>query len=239
MPRFFVDGVSGDTAAVTGEDARHISKVLRMREGDELTLCDTHGMDYLCEIIGLGGTVSLRVLKRAPTKSEPTVKATVFQALPKSDKMDVIVQKCVELGAFSVVPVLTERCVSRPDAKSLDAKTERWNKIALEAAKQSGRGIVPKVERAVDFEAAVGRLTRMECPVLLYERGGLPFAKAVSAAKNEAGLLIGPEGGFEESEAKAAADAGVIVAGLGPRILRTETAPLCALSALMFATGNL
>lgn len=239
MPRFFVREVSGQTARVEGEDAKHITKALRMREGERLTLCDGRGTDYLCEIVELGQSVIARVLAFSPSKAEPSVRAVVFQALPKADKMDFIVQKCVELGAFSVVPVLTGRCVSRPDPRALEAKTVRWNRIALEAAKQSGRGVVPRVQPAVAFEEALRQLSRMERAVLFYERGGVPFLEAVAGVAAEAGFLIGPEGGFEEAEVEIARRAGVFIAGLGPRILRTETAPLCVLSALMATTGNL
>ncbi|MDR3643634.1 MAG: 16S rRNA (uracil(1498)-N(3))-methyltransferase [Clostridia bacterium] len=239
MPRFFVSGFEGGTAVVTGEDARHIAKVLRMRIGEKLTLCDGRGEDCLCEITGVGEAVTLRVLSREPSKSEPTVRVTLFQALPKAEKMEFIVQKCTELGVCSIVPVLTQRCVSRPDGRALESKEARWRKIALEAAKQSGRGAVPAVLHTMDFDQALASLASMERAVMLYELGGIPFSQAISPDMREVGILIGPEGGFEESEAAAAKAAGISVAGLGLRILRTETAPLCALSVVMFATGNL
>ncbi|MDR3552140.1 MAG: RsmE family RNA methyltransferase, partial [Clostridia bacterium] len=178
-------------------------------------------------------------LSREPSKSEPTVRVTLFQALPKAEKMEFIVQKCTELGVCTIVPVLTQRCVSRPDGRALESKEARWRKIALEAAKQSGRGAVPAVLHTMDFDQALARLASMERAVMLYELGGIPFSQAISPDMREVGILIGPEGGFEESEAAAAKAAGISVAGLGLRILRTETAPLCALSVVMFATGNL
>lgn len=243
MPRFFVGDVSGDCLAVTGQDAKHITKVLRMAPGETLTLCDGMGTDALCEIIRTGDEVALRVLSRAPSASEPSLQVTLFQALPKADKMELIVQKSVELGVYAIVPVLTARCVSRPDQKSLDKKIERWNQIALEAAKQSGRGLVPRVHPALGFGEALGRLRQLEHALLLYERLGgsehRTLKEALPPALTELGLFIGPEGGFADEEAVAAEQAGVIPAGLGPRILRTETAPLCALSALMFYTGNI
>ena len=146
MPRFFVPPFSGEETAVTGEDGRHIARSLRMKVGEPLTLCDGVGTDYQCEITGFSGEkVWVRVLERAPSQSEPSIKVTVYQGIPKGDKMDAIVQKAVELGACEIVPVAMRRCVSRPDEKSAAKKTARWQKIADEAAKQSGRGILPQV----------------------------------------------------------------------------------------------
>lgn len=237
MPRFFLDDVSNETLAVGGADATHIAKALRMQKGETLTVCDGRGLDAVCEIVEAGAsTVRLRVLSREPSSGEPGVRVTLFQALPKADKMELIVQKAVELGASAVVPVLTARCVSRPDSRQFARKIERWNGIAREAAGQSGRGCIPVVEAAMDFGTALSRLAAMEHALFFYERLGASrrLREALRPAVKELGLLVGPEGGFEESEADAAVRAGLSMASLGPRILRTETAPLCALSALMF-----
>lgn len=240
MPRFFTPSVDGDNVCITGGDAQHITRVLRMRPGEKLTVCDGLGGDYLCEITGVSDAmVTLCVLERTASRAEPTVRATLYQGLPKFDKMDFIVQKSVELGISRVVPVLTARCVSRPDEKSMLARTERWNKIAFEAAKQCGRGIIPQVSPAMRFEDAVGELQPIEHAMLFYEGSGMGSAGGFSPDMHEIGFMVGPEGGFEPSEVQTAGAAGIRIMGLGPRILRTETAPLCVLSAVMYATGNL
>lgn len=239
MPRFFTQDVDVDTARITGPDATHITRVLRMHPGEKLTVCDLAGHDYLCEILSADtGAVELRVLERTLTVAEPGVRVTLFQGVPKADKMEWIVQKSVELGVSRIVPVLTARCVSRPDPTAMAKKTARWNKIAFEAAKQSGRGILPRVDDAVDFKTAVGELAGMERGVLFYEKGGDAHGDLWGGMR-EIGICIGPEGGFSEEEIKLAREYSVHICTLGPRILRTETAPLCVLSVIMFATGNL
>lgn len=239
MPRFFTQDVDAKNARITGPDAVHIARVLRMRVGEKLTVCDLAGSDYLCEILSAApDAVNLRVLEKSPTVAEPDVRVTLYQGLPKADKMEWIVQKSVELGVSRIVPVLTARCVSRPDRAAMTKKTARWGKIALEAAKQSGRGCLPCVEEAVEFHAAAQELAGMECAALFYEKGGSAHGELWSG-KKEIGICIGPEGGFAEEEVALAEGLGISICTLGPRILRTETAPLCVLSVVMFATGNL
>lgn len=239
MPRFFTQDVDAESARITGPDAAHIARVLRMHPGENVTVCDLAGSDYHCEIQSASpDIVELRVLGKAPTVAEPDIRVTLFQGLPKADKMEWIVQKSVELGVSRIVPVLTARCVSRPDRHAMAKKTARWDKIALEAAKQSGRGCLPHVEEAVDFAAAARELAGMERGVLFYERGGDAHGNLWGGMK-EIGICIGPEGGFADEEVALAKQLGVHVCTLGPRILRTETAPLCVLSIIMFATGNL
>lgn len=157
MPRFFTQDITEMGGCITGEDAKHIAKVLRMKVGDELTVCDTKGRDYDCMIEEIGaGEVRLKVLSVAPSQSEPDVRVHLYQAMPKADKMETIIQKAVELGAASITPVMTRRCVSRPDAKSMDKKLVRYNRIALEAAKQCGRGVVPAGASAAGAAAGAG-----------------------------------------------------------------------------------
>lgn len=240
MPRFFVPPFSGEETAVTGEDGRHIARSLRMKVGEPLTLCDGVGTDYQCEITGFSGEeVWVRVLERAPSQSEPSIKVTVYQGIPKGDKMDAIVQKAVELGACEIVPVAMRRCVSRPDEKSAAKKTVRWQKIADEAAKQSGRGILPQVLPPMEFSKALQRAAENGPVLLFYEGGGQPLSAAVSPDWKTVSFFIGPEGGVDETEVQALTESGAITATLGPRILRTETAPLAALAAIMLLTGNL
>ncbi len=241
MPKFFLSYVPDEQAVLTGEDGRHIAKSLRMRPGETLTLCDCIGMDYEGEILSIEGeTVTIKILACTKCAAEPTLKATLYQALPKQDKFDSVVQKAVELGVARVVPVMTARCVSRPEEKALAKKVERWRKIAVEAAKQSGRGILPQVGDAMPFRLAVEEAEAAGgVNLLFYEGGGARISALVDESVRTLSLFIGPEGGFEASEVELAAAHGIRAATLGPRILRTETAPIAALAAIMQASGNL
>lgn len=243
MPRFFIENLS-ETASfrVTGEDAHHIARVLRMKPGESLTLCDGAGTDYLCELDCLAdGEAVCRLVEKTPSRGEPTVQATLFMALPKGDKMDFIVQKATELGATTVVPYLAGRCVSRPDEKSMAKKTLRWQKIAREAAMQCGRGVIPEIRPCVSFEQAVKEATALDLSLFLYENERQNGVRAALTEQpyTKVGLMVGPEGGFEPAEAEAAERAGMQIVSLGTRILRCETAPLAALTAVMYESGNL
>lgn len=241
MPRFFIDFIPQEAVSLSGEDARHIARSLRMRPGDPLTLCDGAGTDYACRIQSVSGEdVTATVESRQPSRGEPDCMVTLYQGLPKADKMDHIVQKAVETGASRVVPMLTERCISRPDSKAAEKKRVRWEKIAEEAAKQCGRGKIPSVSAQLGFSEALAAALA-EGPVLFFYEGGgesltrlLPRLSAKSLS-----VFIGPEGGFAEAEAALAKSSGAQFATLGPRILRTETAPTAAITAVMLLTGNL
>lgn len=240
MPRFFVTEPFGDSVVIDGEGARHISRSLRMAVGEEVIVCDTKGNDFLCEIESVADKeVYLKVNSSSKCESEPNVKVTLYQAMPKSDKLELIVQKAVELGVHRIVPVLTSRCISRPDKKSMDKKLDRLNKIALSAAQQSGRGIVPEVSSMISFERAVEEMAKDECPILFYESDGTKLKTLMDASPKSVSIMIGSEGGFEREEVEKAASLGIPAVNLGKRILRCETAPMCALSAIMYATGNL
>lgn len=240
MPRFFIDYVPEERTVITGEDARHISRSLRMQPGEALILCDSVGTDYNCEIEQIQESgVLVRILNFCKTVAEPTVKVTVYQGLPKADKMDSIVQKAVEAGAIRIVPVLTGRCVSRPDEKSAGKKTARWQKIAEEAAKQSGRGVIPPVSPLTGFREAVSEAAHGGEIILFYEGGGQSISELVNAKTGNLAIFIGPEGGFEQSEVDFVLKNGGNSGTLGPRILRTETAPIAALAAIMLASGNM
>ena len=242
MPRFFIDSPCepGGLVTVAGEDARHIAKSLRMREGEPLDLCDGLGTDYHCEIDSLSpDAVTVRVLSAQPSRTEPRTLVTLIQSLPKADKMDFVMQKAVEMGASRMVPMLSARCISRPDAKAAAKKTERWQKIASEAAKQCGRGILPQVAPVTEFRRAVEDAARDGEVILFYEGGGAPLTELVSEKTERLSILIGPEGGFAPEEVELAKSLGAKTATLGPRILRTETAPVAALAAIMLLTGNL
>lgn len=238
-PRFFGDS-GDDCAIITGEDAKHISTVLRMKAGELVVLCDNRETDCLCEIVSANkDMVELKVLDSRHNDAEPNVRITLYQCLPKSDKMDFIVQKAVELGAFKIVPVLSKRCVSRPDSKTAAKKILRWQKIAEEAAKQCGRGHIPEVGELTELKEAVKGFSESDTGILLYECGGEKLGRLIADGINDIGIFVGSEGGFEKEEAALAASCGIKLGTLGARILRCETAPLAVLSILMNLTGNI
>ena len=240
MPWFFTDReIDADKYIIEGETARHMLKSLRMKQGEELTLVTPSGIQLDCVLaLASNDTAEVDIISRKTYENEPDVKITLYQALPKGDKMDYIVQKCVELGISEIVPVISARCVSRPDEKSLRKKLLRWQKIALEAAQQSRRGIIPKIGAALSFRQAVEKSKENELNIFFYELGGESVAQILTDKPKTIGFFIGSEGGFEEKEAQLAAEAGAKTATLGKRILRAETAPLAALSVIMYQTGN-
>lgn len=240
MPRFFIDKVLEGKGVLDGENGRHAVKSLRIRVGEKLTLCDGTGYDYDCRVTGiLGDSLELEVEEKRKNSTEPNISVRLYQGLPKSDKMELIIQKAVELGCCSIAPMETEFCISklRGNAEK-EKKTERWQKISLEAAKQSGRGVVPGVEAPLPFAEAIKGVTGTG--ILLYEGGGEPLRSILKGGElTDISVFVGPEGGFSPAEVEAARARGVRVATLGPRILRTETAPLAAISAIMYETGNM
>lgn len=240
-PRFFCPA-DGDAVVITGSDAVHITRVLRMRAGDRAIVCDGNGTDMLCRITGSSeSAVELEILDRRRSVGEPDVYLRLFQCMPKSDKMDFIVQKAVELGASEVIPVISKRCVSRPDGKSAAKKAERWQRIADEAAKQCGRGRIPAVREMMSFAEAI-RLSADSCEkgIFFYECGGRRLGEIVTEPfPRYIDIFIGSEGGFEPEEAALADVSGLEAATLGTRILRCETAPVAAIAVLMNITNNM
>ena len=241
MPRFFVVGPpQSGVLTLEGENAHHAARVLRLRPGELVTLCDGRGTDYDCVVESVGReAVTCRVQDCHPVVTEPRQRLILFMALPKGDKMEWIVQKAVELGVSEIVPYLSKNCVSRPDRT--DKKVERWRKIAAEAAKQCGRGVLPEVGAVIPFDQAVARAVQCETALFLYEnesKTGLREALA-DGLGNTVSLLVGPEGGFAPAEAQAAVSAGLKSVSLGTRILRCETAPVAALAAVLYAGGNM
>ena len=217
-----------------------------MAKGDLLTVCDMHMTEYECSIADFeAGDVLLEVISSGKGDTEPPYRVTLFQALPKSDKMDFIVQKAVELGVWEIVPFISERCISRPDAKTAQTKLARWNKIALEAAKQCGRGIIPQVRQICSFKQALSLAAEVDCPLLFYEGDTVCSLKGALSTKSAdvydtdkplvISAMIGSEGGFAQAEVEMASACGMIPTGLGKRILRCETAPIVALSAISYA----
>ncbi len=250
MYHFFVEPsqVHADEIEILGGDVNHIRNVLRMKEGEEILIHDGYGSEYRSRIDRFGeDAVYAAVMEKRRVASELPSKITLFQCLPKGDKMELIIQKAVELGASAVVPVASRRCVVKLDARKESSKLRRWQAIAASAAKQSGRAVIPEVAPVVPFSEALLRAQGAEVLLLPYECAGELLEDGCKSAMQRSretlagivrgqsvGILIGPEGGFEKSEAEAAVQAGAQMISLGRRILRTETAGLCVLSVLMF-----
>lgn len=240
MVRFFVSSgdLEGEEVFLSGENAQH-AKVLRLKQGESVLLCDGDGHEGICQVESTDGW-RLRMLQRRDSQSEAAVSVSVYMALPKADKLEHVIQKATELGAYEIVTFPSARCVSRPDEKSLKKKLERWQKIAASAAEQSGRGRIPKVIVLNNFPEALTRAAQADKALMFYEHEeALTLKMALSSgAYSTVSLLTGPEGGLEELEVAQAREAGMQVCTLGKRILRCETAPLCALSAVMFDAGE-
>lgn len=239
MQKLFVDFIPENTVVLDGEQSRHIARSLRMKKGDMLTLSCGDGNDYGCIIESTrDGVVTLTVCYKQTNNSEPTVRVALYQGVPKAGKLEDIVQKCTELGVTEICPVLTHRSVSRPDEKQAEKKRARLQKIALEAAQQSGRGIVPEVKRMTSLGQAV-KNDSSELKILFYEGGGESLKSLITQEVKTVSVYIGPEGGFEKNEVELIRLAGGKIATLGARILRTQTAPVAALTAIMLLSGNM
>lgn len=239
MPRFFCSDINGDTACISGDDANHISKSLRMKKGEEIILCDTKGTDYRCILQDFSDTITCKIIDKYACHAEPDVFVTLYQSLPKLDKFELIVQKSVELGASRIIPVMSKRCISRPDEKSMAKKIQRWQKIAFEASKQSGRGIIPEIAPLMTFEKAVDNINNDDLSLICYEGGGKLISDIVTKEKKHINVFIGGEGGYDISEVTYAEKKGIVRTGLGNRILRCETAPLAAITLIMSYTENM
>lgn len=242
MTRFFIrpDEMQSDFLALTGENAAH-AKVLRLKCGEQVMVCDGSGNECLCTVSDVSPErISLVAMHRQQSLSEASVKASVYMAISKGDKFEHVVQKATELGAYEIVTFPSARCVSKPDEKSLRKKLERWQKIAASAAEQSGRGSVPQVVVIDSYSKALERAAQADIAILFYENErSKTLRMALSEnAYHSISLLTGPEGGLETSEVEQAIRAGLQVCTLGKRILRCETAPLCALSAVMYDSGE-
>ena len=240
MTRFFVDPdvFDRDTMVLSGENAQH-AKVLRLKEGEIVLVCDGQGQECVCRVSQTAPETVLSVEDRRSSVSEPVVDVSVYVAFPKADKLEHVIQKATELGAREIIAFPSSRCVSRPDEKSLKKKLERWQKIALSAAQQSGRGQIPQVLVLNSFSAALSRAAQSDRALLFYENEDAYTLKmALEGSYRTVSLMVGPEGGLEETEVSQAQEAGLKICSLGKRILRCETAPLCALSAVMYDAGE-
>ncbi len=246
MPhRYFTTEISDGTATLRGADAHHLARVMRAKQGDTVILCDGNAVEYTATITGFGDDcVSFSVEPGYPSSAEPGVEVTLLAAYPKQDKLEQIIKHGVELGCAHIVPFFSRYCVAAP--KKEDQKNVRYNRIAAEAAKQCGRGILPDVAMPLpNFGAVCRTFAQYDLVLFCYECGGAALRQLLAAAVPGDGarlriaIVTGAEGGFAPEEAELAAGAGAKTVGLGPRILRCETAPLAVLSAVMTLTGNL
>ena len=242
MTRFFVeqDQLQDNFIVLTGENAVH-AKVLRLKNGEEVLICDGQGTECVCTVSDVSdGQIRLVVKNRKLSETEASVRVSIYMAFPKSDKLEHVIQKATELGASEIVAFPSSRCVSKPDEKSLKKKLERWQRIAASAAEQSGRGQIPQVIVLPTYPEALKRAALADMAILFYENERATKLRMAleSGVHKTYSLLTGPEGGLEPREVEMAKDAGLSVCTLGKRILRCETAPLCALSAVMYHCGE-
>jgi 16S rRNA (uracil1498-N3)-methyltransferase len=244
MSRFFVkpEQISGNTVIIVGEDAKHIGTVLRMRKDEKITVCDGQSIDYNCIIIEVyKDSVEAQILDKKVNNAEPAIKVKLYQALPKLDKMEFIIQKCVELGIDEIIPVVSKRTIVKiEEPKKGEKKLERWNKISEAAAKQSMRGKIPQVSDIISFAKALEQAQLLDGAIIPYENEKQTTLKSfVQTFKGQTiGIFIGPEGGFEQEEILMAQKVGIQAITLGNRILRTETAGLAAVSNIIYELGD-
>lgn len=244
MPhRYFTAEVGNGRAALNGTNAHHLADVMRAKIGENVILCDAHAVEYVGTITSIQpGRVEFTVTEGYPSAAEPSVEVTLFAGYPKLGKLEDTIRHSVELGVTNVVPFFSRYCVAAP--KKEEAKNERYCRVAVEAAKQCGRGILPTVELPLpDFNAVCDRFKGYDLVLFFYECGGVSlrevFNKEPGKRAKRIAVVTGSEGGFAAEEAARAAECGAVTVGLGPRILRCETAPLAVLSAVMTLTGNL
>lgn len=246
MHKFFVNknSIIDNNIIITGDDVKHIGKVLRLKIGDIISISNGEGTDFIAEINSIDkNEVSCNIQESIENKTESNLNITLFQGLPKSQKMDLIVQKGVEIGINKVKPIITKRVVVKTNNKDISNKIERWNKISLEASKQSGRGKLLIVDEPIDFKEAVDSLEDFDLIVVPYENKedfGLKKAlKDKSKSYEKIAIFIGPEGGFEEEEIEYLKSKGAYIVTLGPRILRTETAGFVTSTILLYEIGDI
>jgi 16S rRNA (uracil1498-N3)-methyltransferase len=236
MARFYADSrdIGPERLTITGDEAKHMKNALRMQPGDLFTAFDGSGIDYDCRITAIGAVVEAQIISSCRNASEPHVSVTLYQAYPKSAKMEEIVQKAVELGAKAIVPFISARCVKRLGEAS------RLRRVALSAVKQCGRSVIPEVCDVLHFGDALKRMAAHEKLIVCWEEEKLtPLADALTGGETDIGVVIGPEGGFDAAEVKQMREAGGVSVTLGPRILRTETAGIAVLAAVFYDKGQI
>lgn len=244
MPRFFVkpEQIFEDRVVIEAEDAHHIARSLRMATGESLTVCDTQGYEYDCRISSFEGdrAVYAEILEKRRSEREPSCRIRLFQALPKGDKLDTVIQKAVECGVSEIIPFESERCIVKRRADGEERKNERRARIAAEAAKQCGRSVIPAVKPTIDFCQMLESASESALCLFCYEgEGTKPLGRILAEHGNGASdiaVVIGSEGGFSPEEAETAQARGMQMTGLGKRILRTETASSFVLACLVCAT---
>ena len=241
MARFFVtnDMIDGSEIRISGDDAFHIARTLRMACEDEITVCNGEGTEYLCSLEKIRDNECIaKILSTRTSENESPSQITLYMAYPKGDKLETVVQKSVELGASHIVPFESSRCIKRPAEEKLDKITVRLNKIAEEAAKQCGRAILPTVSRMIKFKEMTEKISNYSLSIFCYEGSGAKSLRSILEENAKAGesisVIIGSEGGFSREEADQIIEAGAKCANLGPRILRCETAPDYCLSAISY-----
>lgn len=239
MSKFFIpkENISTDCLIITGEDVKHINKVLRMGVGDEITCCDGQGNDYKARISSVGTEITCEIIEKMKCDTESNIHVILIQGVPKASKMDYIIQKTTELGICEIYPCEMSRCVSKIEGEK---KIQRWQKIAEEAAKQSGRGVIPKIHNPINVRDAVGILKSCDVAFVPYECAEGKFLKPLLTSFDKphtVAFMIGPEGGFDKSEIEKLAE--IPVVSLGKRILRTETAGEAVLSMVMYELGDI
>jgi 16S rRNA (uracil1498-N3)-methyltransferase len=245
MHKFFVDAgsINGQVVCITGDDVKHLSGVLRLKKGELIQVCDGKSSEYICSISEIEKKqVICHIEECFKSTSEPPISITLYQGLPKAQKMDLIVQKCTEIGVCRIVPVKTSRVVVRAEEKDLGSKLDRWRRIAEEAAKQSNRGRIPEIGGLMDFKTALQEAMELDLAVMPYEQEkavGLRKAMALRNGVMTCGIFIGPEGGFEDEEVSDAMSRGITPVTLGPRILRTETAGFVSASCILYEIGDI
>ena len=239
MPRFFVpsDGFNENTVRISGDDAFHIARSLRMAVGDEITVCDMHSNEHTCRLTKIRDEeCECEILTTMAGKTEPPIYITLYMGYPKGDKLETVIQKAVELGASKIVPFESSRCIKRPKADRAEKQLQRFSRIAEEAAKQCGRSKLPEVSQTLSFKDMLVEARGADAALFCYEGDGTTSLREVLKDKEYKSLsvIVGSEGGFSLEEAALAAEFGCISVNLGPRILRCETAPAYVLSALSY-----
>lgn len=240
MPKFFVlpEGFHQDFVKISGLDAKHIIKVLRKSPGDDIIVCDGCGFDYHTIIQEVcGQEILLKIMDKQVNQCEPEVKVTLYQCVPKGSKMDEVVQKCTELGVSAIVPFISTRTVVKDDKEGFAKKTVRWQKTVDESVKQCMRGMIPTVSPVLSFEEMLCRAEQHTLCLMPYENCRTTDLKSALQGKEDCldvGIIIGSEGGFEESEVEQAKSKGILPVTLGRRILRTETAGAAVLGCVMY-----
>lgn len=244
MPRFFVSAeqIVDNTLTLTGDDAHHVARSLRMAAGETITVCDENAMEYECKLTSFeqDKRVLAEVLSAKPSETEPPYKAVLFQALPKGEKFDSIIQKAVECGVYEIVPFQSSRCIAKAKADGEADKTKRRCRIAEEAAKQSGRGRIPAVKPTVSYAQMLSMASECDLCLFCYEGEGTETLASILDSMTDLptcpkiGIVVGSEGGFSPEEAARAQEVGMKMTGLGKRILRTETAAPFVLGCLVY-----